>query len=363
MHAREFGSPAARGATCVRAWRLRCADVLLLDGPSRCLSRVLVASISLRCALSPTIYTVVCINMFAAVLVAALAVSGLLSSASTVVRTLDAPAVTELVAATPRAAVLFYAPWCKHSRAFLPQFDALRTDAQGLDDIALGKLDVTQDDDSAALAKQMQVQSYPTLVLFRHGVPAKYTGEYSTQDVSVALRDMGEYLVQRIDTAQQATTFLQAADKEESPRVRVVGADDGTNEGTVALLLALESAATTFDERRVAFGIARTHEAASVFNFSIEEHESQYEGEADSFTRSRAERAKGSNIALYKPFEERRVELERPVTLAESKAGAQRLKEWVGAHLRPAMVPLDPTDERQLSELYNHNFVKCASCD
>ena len=35
----------------------------------------------------------------------------------------------------------------------------------------------------------------------------------------------------------------------------------------------------------------------------------------------------------------------------ESTAGAQRLKEWVGAHLRPAIVPLDPTDEGQLSEL------------
>jgi thiol-disulfide isomerase/thioredoxin len=301
--------------------------------------------------------------MSVAMLLAALAASSaLLSSASTVIRTLDAPAVAELVGAAPRAAVLFYAPWCKYSRAFLPQFDALRTDAQGLDDITLGKLDVTQDDDSAALAKQMQVQSYPTLVLFRHGVPAKYSGEYSADDVSVALRNMGEYLVQRIDTAQQATAFL-AADQEESPRVRVVGADDGTDEGTVALLLALESAATTLDERRVAFGIARTHEAASAFNFSIGEHESHYQGEGDSFTRSDGEPAKGSNIALYKPFEERRVELERPITLAESKAGAQRLKEWVGAHLRPAMVPLDPTDERQLSELYNHNFVKCAFCD
>lgn len=292
--------------------------------------------------------------------VAALAASALLSSASSLIRTLDAPAVAEMVGATPRAAVLFYAPWCKFSRAFLPQFDALHIRAQDLDGVALGKLDVTQDDDSAALAKQMQVDSYPTLVLFRHGVPAKYTGEYSAEDVSVALRNMGEYLVQRIDTAQQGAAFLRT-DGEESPRVRVVGADDGTDEGTVALLLALESAATTFDERRVSFGIARTHEAASVFNLSIGEHESRHKGEGDSSERlNPGPAAMRSNIALYKPFEERRVELERPVTLAESNAGAQRLKEWVGAHLRPAMVPLDPTDERQLSELYNHNFVKCA---
>jgi thioredoxin-like negative regulator of GroEL len=258
---------------------------------------------------------------------------------------LDAAALAEVVGSAPRAGVLFYAPWCKFSRAFLPQFDALPTDSDALRGISLGKLDVTQSDDAAALAKQMQVQSYPALVLFRHGIPTKYSGEYSTEEVTLALRNMGEHLVRRIDTAEHAAAFL--ADGEGSglpPRVRVVGADDGTDNGTVAILLALESAAATFDERRVVFGIARSPEAAAVFNLSTSTAAAAAaagSGEAGSGSLS--------YIALYKPFEEGRVELSRPVTAGGAAAGMQRLKEWVGAHLRPAMVPLDPTDERQLS--------------
>ena len=41
---------------------------------------------------------------------------------------------------------------------------------------------------------------------------------------------MGEYLVRRIDTLADADSFI--ADE----RLRVVGTDDGTHEGTVALL-------------------------------------------------------------------------------------------------------------------------------
>lgn len=277
---------------------------------------------------------------------------------SSAIPSLDAAAAADLVGSAARAAVLFYAPWCKYSRAFLPHFDTLHATAQDLGDIALGKLDVSQDDDSAALAKQMQVQSYPTLVLFRHGVPTKYSGEYTAEDVSVALRNMGEYVVRRIDTPAQAATFL--SEDSEQPRVRVIGADDGTDEGTVAVLLALESAAASFDERRVAFAIARTPEAAAIFNLSAAAHKQSHGGEDVRFADSQSRRAQGSSVVLYKPFEEGRVELDRPIGSGESAAGAQRLKEWVGAHLRPAMVPLDPTDEKHLSELYNHNFVKCA---
>ena len=62
---------------------------------------------------------------------------------------------------------------------------------------------------------------------------------------------------------------------------------------------------------------------------------------------------------LYKSYEEGRVALARPVTAGGAAAGTQRLKEWIGSHLRPAMVALDPADDQQLSELYNHNFMKC----
>ena len=137
--------------------------------------------------------------------------------------------------------------------------------------------------------------------------------------------------MRRIDTQADADSFLG------EERIRVVGTDDGTHEGTVALLLALESAAAAFDEKRVVFGVARTPAAAGQLNLT---------GEV-------------GGVALYKSYEEGRVALPRPVTAGGAAAGAQRLKEWVGSHLRPAMVALDPADDQQLGELYNHNFLKC----
>ena len=244
---------------------------------------------------------------------------------------MTADGLAPLLASAPRAAVLLYAPWCQHSRAFLPRFDELAAVTFAADGtIALAKLDVTESEAAGALAQELGVHSYPALVLFRHGVPSRYRGDHTVEAVAQALNRMGDYLVRRLDTAADAAAFL------DDGRVRVIATDPATGEDsdTAAALLALEEAAAALDERRVVFGIARTPEAARVTNLTA------------------------GRCALFKEWEEGRAVLPQPLTAGTPAASAQRLREWVSSHLRPALVALDPADKAALSELHNHNHVK-----
>lgn len=60
--------------------------------------------------------------------------------------------------------VLFWAPWCGHCRILLPVVDDLASEYSGL--IKFTKIDL---DKSQGLASQYQVQSVPTMIVFRNG--------------------------------------------------------------------------------------------------------------------------------------------------------------------------------------------------
>jgi len=59
---------------------------------------------------------------------------------------------------------LFWAPWCGHCRVLLPVVDELASQYAGL--IKFVKIDL---DKNPALASQYQVQSVPTMLVFKNG--------------------------------------------------------------------------------------------------------------------------------------------------------------------------------------------------
>jgi len=60
--------------------------------------------------------------------------------------------------------VLFWAPWCGHCRLLLPVVDELASEYGGL--IKFAKIDL---DKSPGLASKYQVQSVPTMLMFKNG--------------------------------------------------------------------------------------------------------------------------------------------------------------------------------------------------
>ncbi len=86
---------------------------------------------------------------------------------------------SETVDKAPLILVEFYAPWCGHCKRLEPEYKKAAGDLQ-VSDIPLAKVDATVETE---LAKRFEVDGYPTLIMFRHGVKYEYNGPRERQGI------------------------------------------------------------------------------------------------------------------------------------------------------------------------------------
>ena len=126
--------------------------------------------------------------------------------------------------------VMFYAPWDGHSKAFMPRWQAYATTHKlAGTEMQFATVDGTKE---TALDARFEIEEYPTLMLFRDGVPKTYVGDREhkhldgfvkrnllkparwlegTDDVEVFLIGRAVTIIGFFDNADHLDTFHHAA--------------------------------------------------------------------------------------------------------------------------------------------------------
>uniref|UniRef100_A0A3P8ZS57 protein disulfide-isomerase n=1 Tax=Esox lucius TaxID=8010 RepID=A0A3P8ZS57_ESOLU len=164
----------------------------------------------------------------------------------------------EALKAHPNILVEFYAPWCGHCKALVPEYAkaASTLKAEG-SDIRLAKVDATEEAD---LAQEFGVRGYPTIKFFKGGdkdSPKEYSAGRQADDIVNWLKKRTGPAATTLGEVAQAESLI--ADNE----VAVIGFfKDVESEGAKAFLKAAEA----LDD--VPFGITSDDAVFSKFEVS-----------------------------------------------------------------------------------------------
>ncbi|KAM1225688.1 hypothetical protein ACFX13_045124 [Malus domestica] len=103
----------------------------------------------------------------------------------------------------------FYAPWCGHCKRLSPQLDAAAPLLAGLKHpVAIAKLNA---DKFTSVARKYEIDAYPTLKLFMHGVPMEYNGPRKAESLVRYLKKFAAPDVSILESDSAISEFVQAA--------------------------------------------------------------------------------------------------------------------------------------------------------
>lgn len=103
----------------------------------------------------------------------------------------------------------FYAPWCGHCKRLAPQLDAAAPLLADLKHpIVIAKLNA---DKFTSVARKYEIDAYPTLKLFMHGVPIEYNGPRKADSLVRYLKKFAAPDVSVLDSDSAISDFVQAA--------------------------------------------------------------------------------------------------------------------------------------------------------
>ncbi|TKY51513.1 disulfide-isomerase 5-2 [Spatholobus suberectus] len=122
---------------------------------------------------------------------------------------LDESNFDSAIASFDHILVDFYAPWCGHCKRLSPELDAAAPVLAALKEpIVIAKVDA---DKHTRLAKKYDVDAYPTILLFNHGVPTEYRGPRKADLLVRYLKKFAASDVSILDSDSAVNTFVEEA--------------------------------------------------------------------------------------------------------------------------------------------------------
>ncbi|XP_058769962.1 protein disulfide-isomerase 5-2 [Vicia villosa] len=103
----------------------------------------------------------------------------------------------------------FYAPWCGHCKRLSPELDAAAPVLANLKEpILIAKVDA---DKHTRLARKHDVDAYPTILMFNHGVPTEYRGPRKADLLVRYLKKFAASDVSVLDSDSAVNSFVEEA--------------------------------------------------------------------------------------------------------------------------------------------------------
>ncbi|KAH1139474.1 Protein disulfide-isomerase 5-2 [Glycine soja] len=122
---------------------------------------------------------------------------------------LDESNFDSAIASFDHILVDFYAPWCGHCKRLSPELDAAAPVLATLKEpIIIAKVDA---DKHTRLAKKYDVDAYPTILLFNHGVPTEYRGPRKADLLVRYLKKFSASDVSILDSDSAVNMFVEEA--------------------------------------------------------------------------------------------------------------------------------------------------------
>jgi protein disulfide-isomerase A1 len=119
---------------------------------------------------------------------------------------LNADNFDETIQANELILVEFYAPWCGHCKRLAPEYAAAATTLKGIAKLAKVDADAEQ---NRELGGRFGIRGFPTLKLFRNGVPTDYQGERSASGLVSFMKKQTMPAVSKLEDAAAVTKFSE----------------------------------------------------------------------------------------------------------------------------------------------------------
>jgi len=141
-------------------------------------------------------------------IVLAFILSSLLLVSASDVLDLTSANFDEVISQNSLILVEFFAPWCGHCKKLAPEYEIAATELKK-DGISIAKVDADTEE-NRPLAARFEIRGFPTLKVFRNGVPTDYQGERTSRGIVSYMKRQARPAVTEFSSYDDAKTFADS---------------------------------------------------------------------------------------------------------------------------------------------------------